>query len=269
MLKTLKRFVDRVMPSFSTRQWRLIWEGYQHNQACDPCVGGPPSLDPSNPLREYFDSHKEGRGIWKWNHYFDIYHRHFSKFRGREVNILEIGIYSGGSLDMWKHYFGPRSHVYGVDIEPACKAYEDDSVTVFVGDQADRTFWQHVKKQAPAIDIVIDDGGHQAQQQIVTLEELLPHMRPGGVYLCEDVHGAFSGFASYMSGFIHNLNECGPSANNVDNPDRRIVCKATPFHSAIRSVHFYPFVAVIEKGEGTLSEFVSPKRGTQWQPFLK
>ncbi len=207
--------------------------------------------------------------MWKWTHYLDIYHRHFSKFRGRAVHVLEIGIYSGGSLDMWKHYFGPRCRVYGVDIEPACKAYEGDSVKVFVGDQADRAFWRRVKEQAPAIDVVIDDGGHQAHQQIATLEELLPHLRGGGVYLCEDVHGAFAGFASYMSGFIHNLNQSPPALNNIHDDEKRIVCKATPFQSIVSSVHFYPFVTVVEKAETPLAEFVSPKRGTQWQPFLK
>src|SRR2546423_12660568 len=58
----------------------------------------------NNPLKNYFTSHKTGRGIWKWNHYFDIYHRYFKKFIGRRIGILEIGIYSGGSLDMWRAY---------------------------------------------------------------------------------------------------------------------------------------------------------------------
>src|SRR2546425_10622753 len=41
--------------------------------------------DPPNPLRTYFDSVVTGKGIWKWLHYFDIYHRHFQKFIGKEV----------------------------------------------------------------------------------------------------------------------------------------------------------------------------------------
>ena len=44
--------------------------------------------------------------VWKWKHYCDVYHRHFSKFVGREVHVLEVGIYSGGSLQMWREYFG-------------------------------------------------------------------------------------------------------------------------------------------------------------------
>jgi hypothetical protein len=140
-----------------------------------------------NQLAVYFESYKEGPGVSKWQHYLDIYNRHFSRFVGREVHVLEVGIYSGGSLLMWKEYFGEDATIYGVDINESCRAYEDDRTKIFIGDQADRSFWANVKKSAPHIDIVIDDGGHLAEQQCVTLEEMLPHIRPGGVYLCEDI----------------------------------------------------------------------------------
>ena len=71
-----------------------------------------------NKLREYFDAHNEGHGIWKFDHYFDFYHRYLSKFIDKPVTLLEISIYSGGSLQMWRRYFGPSSLVLGVDIEP-------------------------------------------------------------------------------------------------------------------------------------------------------
>jgi SAM-dependent methyltransferase len=225
--------------------------------------------DLPNPLRTYFDSHREGPGIWKWNHYFDVYHRHFSHLRGRSVRVLEIGIYSGGSLAMWRDYFGPSCQVYGVDIEPACKAYESDSVKVFIGDQADRNFWKGFKEEVDAVDVVIDDGGHLAEQQIVTFEELMPHIRPGGVYLCEDLHGTLNPFASYMCGFAMNLNACDRQQNNVNDDERRFVFGTTALQSAVRSVHFYPFVTVVERTDAPVSELVSPKHGTQWQPFLK
>lgn len=106
--------------------------------------GSPQSetrLSPSNHLREYFENHTQGPGIVKWVHYFDLYQRHFAKFVDREVNLLEIGIYSGGSLEMWRSYFGLRCHIYGVDIEKACKIYENSYTTIVIGDQSDRKFW--------------------------------------------------------------------------------------------------------------------------------
>jgi len=226
-------------------------------------------LKPANPLRMFFEAHKQGHGIWKWDHYFEIYHRHFSRFRGQTVHVLEIGIYSGGSLEMWKDYFGTACKIYGVDIEPACKSYEDKRVKVFIGDQADRSFWHRLKREVPNIDIVIDDGGHLPEQQMVALEELLPHLRPGGVYLCEDVHGVFNRFASYVHRFAHDLNACDQHVNNPDDDERRIVSPTTALQSAVSSIHLYPFVTVIERTDAPVSELVAPKHGTEWQPYLK
>ena len=54
--------------------------------------------------------------IVKWTHYLPMYHRHFAKFRGKEMAILEIGLFKGGSLELWKKYFGPKAKIYGIDI---------------------------------------------------------------------------------------------------------------------------------------------------------
>jgi hypothetical protein len=220
-----------------------------------------------NPLMSYFVTHNRGPGIWKWLHYFDVYHRHLQKFRGKELNVLEIGIYSGGSLGMWRDYFGPRATIYGVDLEPACKAYENAWTRVFIGDQGDRQFWRAFKAKAPAMDVVIDDGGHQPNQQIVSLEELLPAMNQGGVYICEDIHGTRHRFASFVYGLADRLNG-GVGSTDLDNPERRLSVEATGVQCVIESISLYPFIAVLARASGHVSEFVAPKHGTEWQPFL-
>ena len=222
-------------------------------------------------LREYFYNYKRGPGIWKWDHYFEIYERHFGKFVGQEVHALEIGVYSGGSLHMWREYFGPKSHIYGVDIEPACKIYEaEGTIGIFVGDQADREFWARFREAVPHLDLVIDDGGHSAEQQIVSFEELLPHLRPGGVYCCEDIHGyPDNDFADYLFAFSKELNDHRGSLENVRNNDRRAVKDTTKKQAEINSVHLYPYLAIIEKNAAPIKEFIAPKRGSEWQPFIK
>jgi hypothetical protein len=250
----------RAVPSIirghtTARDWRQAETARgEHNH--------PAETAGTNPLREYFESHKEGRGIWKWEHYFDIYQRHFQKFVGREVHVVEVGIYSGGSLDMWKSYFGDKCRVYGVDIEDACRTYANETTSIFIGDQADRDFWKRFRKAVPKVDILIDDGGHEPEQQIVTLEEMLPHVRNGGVYLCEDMHGIDNPFADYISGLSARLND-------FSRPERTVpLCEPHAFQSSVQSVHLYPFATVIEKTEHPVKRFVAPKHGTEWQPFL-
>ena len=221
-----------------------------------------------NPLREYFDSHLHGRGIWKWRHYFDIYHRHLARFRGREVHVLEIGVYSGGSLEMWKTYFGPCASIYGVDLEKACEAYNDNRTKIFVGDQADREFWARFKLDVPKLDVIIDDGGHHPEQQRITFEELIPHLQAGGVYLCEDILGGDNRFASYIHDFSTNLNVANGFSENLHDPERSLIMIPTDLQAAIGSVHLYPFVAVVERTSQLPEEFCAQKHGTSWQPFL-
>jgi hypothetical protein len=203
-------------------------------------------------LETYVDSHETGPGIWKWQHYLPIYERHFAKFQGTDVHVVEIGIYSGGSLDMWKKYFGPRCHIYGIDIAPECRSYASLGVDIHIGDQADPSFWQDFVNKVPQVDIVIDDGGHQAFQQIATLEALLPHIRPGGVYLCEDITKEYNPFFDYLFGLSRGLHA-------FHQPP-------TACQQAIDSILFYPYVCVIEKRADRLEKLFAPKRGSEWQP---
>ena len=219
-------------------------------------------------LERFFDARKEGNGIWKWRHYFDVYDRHFKKFVGTDVSILEIGVYSGGSLEMWRDYFGPKARIYGVDIEEACTVYNRDGVEILIGDQGDPNFWQEFKKRVPTLDIAIDDGSHDPEHMVLTLEELLPHVRPGGVYLCEDVHAERHPFASYVYSLADKLNNFDSPFANEEDRDRYRGCATTTFQESVGSVHLYPYVAVIERNEAPAEEFLAPRHGTQWQPFF-
>ncbi|MEZ5939832.1 MAG: hypothetical protein R3C18_00480 [Planctomycetaceae bacterium] len=178
------------------------------------------------------------------------------------MNILEVGIYSGGSLDMWLEYFGEGCRVYGVDIEMACKSYETDRIRVFIGDQESRGFWAQFKAEAPDIHVLIDDGGHTPEQQMVTLEEMLPEMPVGSIYVCEDIHGISNHFAAFASGLVHSLNA---TQNRVDGG---MGYASTRAQQAIHSIHFYPYLCVIEKHEQPPESLLAPKHGTEWQPHL-
>ena len=135
----------------------------------------------SNDLERFFNGRTSGRGIWKWRHYFPIYDRHFARFRGQCPHVLEIGVYSGGSLDMWRDYFGPGTAIFSIDIMPECRVYEAEDVHIFIGDQSDPEFWAQFKRAVPRLDIVIDDGSHIAEHQMITVEQLLPYLSPSKV----------------------------------------------------------------------------------------
>lgn len=199
-------------------------------------------------LEKYFRSNT-GRLIHKCKHYFDIYERHFNRFRNKEVVILEIGVSHGGSLQMWKSYFGKDAKIYGIDIDPRCKEFEEDNIKIFIGSQSDRDFLRDVKKLIPRADIIIDDGGHTMKQQRVSFEELFDHVNDDGVYLVEDLHTSYwalfgggherkNTFIEYSKNFIDYLNAYHSEQKSL---------KINNFTSSADSLHFYDSILVIEK----------------------
>ena len=129
-----------------------------------------------NDLRKYFDNNTN-RVIHKWEHYFEIYDRHFSAYRDKEIVILEIGVFQGGSLQMWKNYFGPKAKIYGIDIDPDCKKFEEENIEIFIGSQSDKKFLRKLKNEIPPIDILIDDGGHTMNQIKTSFLELFDQVK--------------------------------------------------------------------------------------------
>lgn len=141
-------------------------------------------------LHDYFAANRD-KPIHKWYMYFDAYERHFARFRGREISVLEIGVQNGGSARMWREYFGAGCQIYGIDIDERCKNLESEGIKIFIGSQENRDFWAKIRREIPKVDILIDDGGHTMAQQIVTFEEAFSLVKDGGVYLCEDLHTSY------------------------------------------------------------------------------
>ena len=104
--------------------------------------------------------------------YCDIYEKYFNEIRHKVTKFIEIGVKDGASLRMWKEYF-PNAMIYGVDIDPRYKMYEEeDRIKIFIGNQKDTTFLQQIKATIGEYDILLDDGSHITEHQIVTFDVL-------------------------------------------------------------------------------------------------
>lgn len=127
----------------------------------------------------------------KWLNYFPVYEKWFSPYRGKDMVFVEVGVWKGGSIQMWKNYFGKDAKIIGIDINPDCKKFEDEQISIEIGSQDDAKFWASFKEKYPRVDILLDDGGHMMNQQIVTFREMFPHIKDGGLYMCEDCHTSY------------------------------------------------------------------------------
>jgi len=103
---------------------------------------------------------------------------------------------------MWKNYFSSDSKIVGIDINPECKKFEKDNIKTYIGNQADVNFLGSVIKDIGKPDIIIDDGGHTSNQQILSFNYLFGHLNDKGTYLVEDTHTSYhSDFQDRQDGF--------------------------------------------------------------------
>jgi hypothetical protein len=144
-----------------------------------------------DPFFAFFSANKAGHVLDKWIHYFPIYTRHLTPYAGREVSVLEIGVYRGGSMRMWSHFFGPKARLVGVDIDPVAIISAGDRYSVVIADQADPEAMRNLAEKQGPFDVIIDDGGHSMVQQITSIETLFPMLNDGGIYLVEDCHTSY------------------------------------------------------------------------------
>ena len=143
------------------------------------------------PDNELFRIFSRDTNVHKWHHYFNIYERHFSRYRERPIRMLEIGVFRGGSLRMWKKYFHPDSIIVGIDVDQSCAAHEiaDQDVYVRIGSQADPNFLAAVNGEFGTFDIILDDGSHKTHHQIISFGALFREsLKDGGCYMVEDMH---------------------------------------------------------------------------------
>jgi hypothetical protein len=111
--------------------------------------------------------------------YIPHYDRHFSSLRDLPgVEILEIGIFKGASVRMWKDWF-PFASIEAIDIDPSCKQDFGTRVSVFIED---------AKMFHPVhnYDVIIDDGSHTSDDITFCFSALWPWVKPGGWYIIED-----------------------------------------------------------------------------------
>jgi cephalosporin hydroxylase len=200
-------------------------------------------------FEEIYLSHT-GRPSMKWDHYFKIYDTHFQSFRGASPTVLEIGVRKGGSLEIWRDYFGPGCKVVGVDINPECREMEVDGFEIYIGDQGNPAFLTGLAERSGPFDIIIDDGSHRMDDLRTSFSTLFPLLNSGGLYLVEDTH------TCYMEEYGGGFQEPGSFIENA----KTIIDQMHAFYSEDRSTfgpngltvtvnatHFYDSIVVIEK----------------------
>ena len=203
----------------------------------------------SGDLGEIFTSNR-GAVVHKWHHYIPIYEQYFSKFRDKELRFLEIGVSRGGSLQMWRKYFGSRATIFGIDIDQECLEFNGVHGQVRIGSQIDENFLRHVISEMGGVDVVLDDGSHDMEHIEKTLKILFPLLSEGGVYLIEDLHTAywrsFHGGYGAKRNFVRTISKLMNDMHSWYHPFKRNLPEVS---NGLTGIHIYDSIVVLEKGK--------------------
>ena len=217
-------------------------------------------------LKECYGKHK-GKISDKWSSYLEVYDDVLSKYRADEISLLEIGVQNGGSLEIWNQFFPLAKILIGCDINPKCKelVYEQTNINIVVGDAGASDVSRQVRGLSPEFDIVIDDGSHVSSDCIKNLRNYYKYVKPGGVYILEDLHCSywpeFEGGLTEPKSIINRLKEFvdypsyefwGHLPSNLEDKERKVGGVNADFRD-IESISFFNSIVVIKKSKKPIS----------------
>jgi hypothetical protein len=115
-----------------------------------------------------------------------VYDEFISKYKNEPIKILEIGIGSGPSLNIWYEYF-PKAKIYAIDVDDHSNK-NNERVMTYVCDQSDKNSLEKLMDVIGKVDLIIDDGSHVIKHQQISLGFLFKYLKNGGQYWIEDLH---------------------------------------------------------------------------------
>ena len=151
---------------------------------------------PLTPLCELAEKHHTDKG--PYHGYTPVYHELLNGRRESTRRVLEVGIgYAGrghtpfwpfgASLKMWEEYF-PGAVIYGVDIAPEVMINQGRIHSSLCDQSRASSLIDTAERLGGDFDLIVDDGSHELEHQILTVNILLRYLKPNGIFVIEDVN---------------------------------------------------------------------------------
>lgn len=187
--------------------------------------------------------------------YARFYDSILKPIRHEARRVLEIGVYEGGSLRMWRDYFDVAM-IYGVEIMPE-RAVNEPWIKTYTGSQTDEAFLATVPG---TFDVIVDDGSHLSCDQIRTFEIMFERVNSGGFYIVEDTSCSYwTDFTpgngptavEYFKSLVDHVNLRGFSVDGKFDRNRDLLlghkADASEWERTVDYIIFYNSAIVIKK----------------------
>jgi hypothetical protein len=237
---------------------------------CFLCIGSLFADEISQMEYQYLDRLALETGTDKASNihnYTETYATFFAPIRNKPIKFLEIGIAHGSSARLWDKYF-PNAELHFIDICPEVfNRNKPARANYHILDQADtNALKEFINRVGGDFDVIIDDGGHEVHQQIISFQALFPFVRSGGLYIIEDLHTSYwrsyggngekgrplAGPGTAMEFFKNLVEDLNYSSAydgyaSLERTPKEMWMKMNEYQKHIRSIHFYKSMCFIEK----------------------
>jgi len=196
---------------------------------------------------QIFSQHS-GRFVAKWDQYLPVYDDYIGgalEIFGPSLKLLEIGVFDGGSLELWRKYLGNDATIFGIDIDPRCASLFDPPNQVRIGSQDDPAFLDAIVDEMGGIQVVLDDGSHFGRHQEASFKHLFPKLPDGGLYIIEDLHAAY--WPLFEGGYRKAGTGIEMIKSLIDDMHHNYHDEKIGFSRSIASLHVFDSITVIQK----------------------
>lgn len=169
---------------------KIVSDLYIGDSLCDQQNGYFSNYTELEEVGKFFGTDKSS----ELHNYLNKYEFFLNRWKDSEFVFLELGVLKAASIKMWGDYF-KKATIYGVDIDPKCKAYEQKNTKIIISDLESEENLNKLGDLQPTI--IVDDASHLWSHQIKAIYHLLPKLQSGGVYILEDLETSFPSY-QYM-----------------------------------------------------------------------
>lgn len=205
------------------------------------------STDPGR--HEYCEAYEQFLGHLRW-------HTDSAGItRPNVFTLLELGVggeehpdRGGQSLRTWREYF-PHARIHGVDLYE--KTFQVPGCEIHMGSQDDVDFLQNLIKKIGHPEVIIDDASHVNIMTVSSFMILFPMLKPGGIYVVEDVHTSY--WERIYGGGWHTLTAMEYFKHQADGLNEMHWRESKPCHwlpdlmPGIESITFFKEIIFIRK----------------------
>lgn len=264
----------------------VIHKIYNEREANVRSTEGEVDISPKR-LVDIFNQYEGPMGFDRWMPYAIHYDTHLQQIlkkipNSKTFRMLEIGVQSGGSIDVWKSYFSSHPFYYvGMDIQPRCKRNENTNQNIFIeiGSQLSSEDLINICKKHGPFDFILDDGGHTFDQMKTAIDTLFPMdicMTRNSLYAIEDMHTmAMDGYSklttdipSIPSEIFRKMHYYWYTRKHFKTKEnaRKEDASNKVWADSVDSISLYDSLMFVHRGYGTRN-VERIRKGTDWIPY--